>query len=237
MKRRDSLKLLAAGGVGGVAIGSVSCKETPASQESTATTDGQGYGRTPAEKEWDKRVLSETYLTKSELATIAVICDIILPAKGTHGSATDAGVPEFIEFIVKDLPDHQLPLRGGLMWLNGESNKRYNKTFVNCSNAEQIAIVEDIAYPLEEGEVSDFSPGIKFFDKMRDLTLTGYYTSEMGLKDLGYKGNIPNIWDGVPEDILADHDVDYDPEWIAKCVDQETRDVIAEWDDEMNLIT
>jgi len=237
MKRRDSLKLLAAGGVGGVAIGSVSCKETPTTAESTAASDSKNYGRTPAEKEWDKKVMSETYLTKSELATIAVLCDIILPAKGEHGSATEAGVPEFIEFIVKDLPDNKLPVRGGLMWLDGESNKRYNKTFVNCSAAEQIAIVDDIAYPLEEGGKSDLSQGIKFFSKIRDLTLTGYYTSPMGFKDLGYKGNIPNIWDGVPADVLADHDVDYDPEWIAKCVDQDKREVIAKWDDNMNLIT
>ena len=72
---------------------------------------------------------------------------------------------------------------------------------------------------------------------MRNLTLTGYYTTKMGIDDLGYKGNIPNIWDGVPADVLKEHDVDYDEEWLAKCVDQDKREVIAEWDDKGNLLT
>jgi len=236
MKRRDSLKVIAATGVVGVAATTVSCK-TDGATAAKEVVAGKLYGRTPDEKEWDKKVMAETFLTDSELKTISVLSDIILPAKGDAGSATDAGVPEFIEFIVKDLPDHQLPIRGGLMWLNGESTRRYNKAFVDCSKEEQIAIVDDIAYPLEEGEVSDMSPGIKFFDKMRDLTLTGYYTTKMGFQDLGYKGNIPGVWDGVPEEVLAKHSVDYDPAWIAKCVDQEKRGDIAEWDDDMNLIT
>ena len=67
--------------------------------------------------------------------------------------------------------------------------------------------------------------------------MTGYYTSEMGIKDLDYKGNQPNIWDGVPEEVLQKHGVSYDPEWIAKCVDQSQRGVTAERDDDGNLIT
>jgi hypothetical protein len=72
---------------------------------------------------------------------------------------------------------------------------------------------------------------------MRNLTLTGYYTSKIGIEDLGYKGNTPNVWDGVPEDVLAQHDVSYDAEWIEKCVDQSKRGIIAEWDEEGNLIS
>ena len=237
MKRRDSLKVLAAGTVAGVTATTVSCKVDNTEVDELNAVDEKLYGRTPAEKEWDKKVHAAEFLTAPELATIAVLSDIILPAKGEAGSATDAGVPEFIEFIVKDMPDHQLPIRGGLMWLNGESNKRFNKTFIKCTQEEQISIIDDIAYPLKDGQESDLSPGIHFFNKIRDLTLTGYYTSKMGIKDLGYKGNIPGIWDGVPPDVLADHDVDYDPEWLAKCVDQEKRGITAEWDEDMNLIT
>ena len=72
---------------------------------------------------------------------------------------------------------------------------------------------------------------------MRDLTLTGYYTSEMGFKDLGYKGNTPTVWDGIPEDVLKEYDVSYDKEWLAKCVDQTKRGDIAKWDDNGNLIS
>ena len=72
---------------------------------------------------------------------------------------------------------------------------------------------------------------------MRNLTLTGYYTTRMGLDDLGYKGNTPNVWDGVPEDILKAHGMSYDEAGLAKCVDQSTRGVVAKWDDDGNLIS
>ena len=72
---------------------------------------------------------------------------------------------------------------------------------------------------------------------MRNLTLTGYYTSEIGVKDLGYQGNRPGVWDGVPQDVLDQHGLSYDREWLSKCVDQSTRMNIAEWDDEGNLLT
>ena len=70
---------------------------------------------------------------------------------------------------------------------------------------------------------------------MRDLTLTGYYTTGQGLRDLGYQGNVANVWDGVPAEVLARHGLQYEPEWLAKCVDQSRRNIIATWDDDMNL--
>jgi len=239
MKRRDSLKTLLIGTVAGATLASTGCKTeggTGPVVEDAANAPGL-YGRTPEELARDKRIMAEVYLNEHELSTIAVLCDIILPAKGAAGSATDAKVPDFIDFIVKDIPSHQLPIRGGLMWLDIESNKRFNKEFISCSDSQQIEIVEDIAYPDDEGKKPDMAPGIKFFDRMRNLTLTGYYTSRMGIDDLGYVGNFATVWDGVPDEVLADHDVEYDPEWVAKCVDQSKREVIAEWDDEGNLLT
>lgn len=67
--------------------------------------------------------------------------------------------------------------------------------------------------------------------------MTGFYTSKIGIEELGYKGNSPNVLTGVPEDVLAQHGVTYDPEWIAKCVDQSKRNDVAEWDENGNLIT
>ena len=72
---------------------------------------------------------------------------------------------------------------------------------------------------------------------MRNLTMTGYFTSKIGIEDLGYVGNYPNVWDGVPQDVLDEVGMSYDPEWIAKCVDQEKRMDIATWDEEGNLLT
>lgn len=230
------------GTLAGASLGTaVSCKTEGGGQGTdqspVAVDEEKLYGRLPEELERDKRIMSEVYLNEDELATIAVLCDIILPATDSAGSAVEAKVPEFVEFIVKDIPSHQLPMRGGLMWLNIESNKRFNTAFKDGSNEQQIAIVEDIAYPDPEGKKPEMAPGIKFFNLMRNLTLTGYYTTEMGFKDLGYVGNAPNFWDGVPPEVLAEHDVDYEEEWLAKCVDQTKREVTAEWDDDGNLLT
>lgn len=236
MDRRESLKSLLIGGLAGTTLIGTGCQPETQAKE-VAPPSSPLYGRTPGEIERDKELMEKVFLSEYELATIAVLCDIILPASETAGSATEAEVPAFIDFIVKDLPTHQLPIRGGLMWLDQETNRRFNKAFIDCSDQDQIEVVEDIAYPDPDGKKPDMSHGITFFNLMRNLTLTGYYTSKMGIEDLGYKGNIPNDWDGVPENVLAEHEVDYDPAWIAKCVDPSTRGNIAEWDDEMNLIT
>ena len=233
MDRRDSIKTLLIGTIGGATLAG-SCK--PGTEDATSKVNtNELYGRLPEELERDEKLMSEKFFSDHELATIAVLCDIILPATDSAGSATEAEVPAFIEFIAKDIQSNQLPVRGGLMWLDAESNKRFGKEFKSCGSGEQIEIVEDIAYPDPKDPAME--PGVSFFKKMRNLTLTGYYTSRMGIEDLGYQGNRPNVWDGVPEDVLKNHEVAYDEEWLAKCVDQSKRDISAEWDDQGNLIT
>ena len=59
----------------------------------------------------------------------------------------------------------------------------------------------------------------------------------LGFRDLGYRGNTPNIWDGVPAEVLQKHNLSYEAEWLSKCIDQSRRDIQAEWDDDMNLIS
>ena len=144
MKRRDSLKYLIVGTIGGAAaVGSSGCKTETGENNNIITDDKKTelYGRTPAEIEHDKKVNAETYLNAHELATVAVLSDIILPKTETAGSATDAKVPEFIDFIVKDLPSYfQLPMRGGLMWLDSESNKRFNKEFI-ALEPDQLSLI------------------------------------------------------------------------------------------------
>ena len=237
MKRRDTFKALLVGGLAGATIPLTGCRTDAAEKVEEVVKSGSAYGRTASEQAHDDRVNAEVFLNDGELATIATLCDIILPATATAGSATDAKVPEFIEFIVKDLPDHQLPMRGGLMWLNGESTKRYNKAFVDCNNEEQISIIDDIAYPDPDNKKPDMAPGRSFFNRMRNLTMTGYYTTKMGIDDLGYVGNRANLWDGVPQEVLDKHGLEYPKEWMPKFVNHDTRDVQAEWDENGNLIS
>ncbi|WP_282134138.1 gluconate 2-dehydrogenase subunit 3 family protein [Seonamhaeicola maritimus] len=234
MNRRDSIKSILLGSLaGGVAL--QGCSTEGASEVAPKEITFPDYGRTSKEQLRDKELLNEVFFNEHEIATIAVLCDIILPSNENFGSATDAEVPAFVEFIVKDIEEYQLSLRGGIMWLDNFSNKLYNKEFISCAELEQKNICDQIAYP-EETE-PELLPGEKFFTNMRNLTLTGYYTSKMGIEDLGYKGNGANIWDGVPAEVLEKHGLKYDEEWLAKCVNQENRSNIAVWDDEGNLTT
>lgn len=208
MKRRDLLKNIALTSVGVATAGTGLTANTTQNEELAAgggkKKKGKAApGRTPEEVERDAKLMAETFFTPHEMATITVLCDIILPADSRSGSASQAGVPAFIEFIAKDMPQHQTPLRGGLMWLDNQAMKRFGKKFVACAATERIQIVDDIAYP--EQAKPAVKQGVSFFNLMRDLTMTGFYTTEMGIKDLGYVGNQPNVWQGVPEDVLKQY--------------------------------
>jgi hypothetical protein len=235
MNRRDTLKSLILGSVAaGIAFNGCAPDNTT-DDKLLPAENNHLYGRTPDEKLRDKAILESTFFNDHELLTIATLCDIILPKNDKYGSATDAGVKDFIAFIVKDMTYQQTPIRGGLMWLDNYSNKLYQKEFINCSQKEQLYICDQIAYPLKTKP--KLKQGEKFFTRMRNLTLTGYFTSKMGIEDLGYKGNTPNVWDGVPNDVLKAHGLKYDKVWLSKCVNQDQRDVVAKWDDKGNLIT
>tara|TARA_B100000575_G_scaffold199952_2_gene161895 strand:+ start:1543 stop:2292 length:750 start_codon:yes stop_codon:yes gene_type:complete len=192
------------------------------------------YGRTPEEKERDELLFNQRFFDAHELSTIEVLCDHILPASDTAGSAIDAGVIEFIAFIVLDMPSLQTRLRGGIMWLDSFSRKHHGDVFVRISVLNQVQVLDKIAYPNKITGATQ--QGGRFFNEIRNLILTGYYTSEIGVKDLGFQGNSANVWDGVPPEVLAEHSVDYEPEWLAKCVNQDRRTEIAEWDQEGNLL-
>lgn len=233
MDRRDTIKSLLVGSLAGGVIISACQPDVEESIKNGDKSDGQ-YGRTEKEKAHDLKVMGETFFNEHEVATIAVLCDLILPASASAGSAVEAGVPEFISFIARDIQSHQLPLRGGMMWLDHEATKRFNQTFILCSGDQQKELLDTIAYP--EAAAPESAQGVKFFNLMRNLVLTGYYTSRMGIDDLGYQGNTPNTWDGVPDAVLAKHGLAYEQAWLAKCIDQEKRAVIAEWDEEGNLV-
>lgn len=200
MNRRDSLKA-----IGLTALTTTvlleACKQ-PAADTAVAKTEKEA-GREQWETERDEKLKSETFFTKHEMATITVLANIIIPKDGVSGSASDAKVPEFIEFIVKDMPEHQIPMRGGLKWLDIQCFNRYEKPFVEASATQQISIVDEIAYPAKAKP--EMQAGVSFFNRMRSLTASGFYTTEMGVKDIGYVGNVPNQWPGVPADVLKQY--------------------------------
>ncbi len=236
MDRRDSLKTLVLGTIGGT-LGLQACKtDGKAAEAEIANAANEFYGRTPQEAAHDKALHAKTFFTAPELATLTALGHLILPAS-EHGSIEDAGVPAFIEFMAKDVPNFAVPLRGGLAWLNHESKTRFGKAFIETPVAEQKLILDEIAFEVKDPPNGQQPMPVNFFSLVRGLTVTGYYTSAVGVKDLGYSGNQPNVWDGVPESVLAQHGMAYEPEWIAKCINQETRETIATWDDNGNLLT
>ena len=168
------------------------------------------------------------------------IANIIIPPN-EFGNINDAGVVEMIEFIAKDwsTPAHnnygENVLRKGLIVLDNLFKNKFDTKLTDCSD-DQIKLIFDII-SYNDGIAEDLKEEASFFATYRYMVVTGWFTSEVGMRDLGYKGNIPNVWDGVPEDVLKDHDVSYDEEWIAKCVDQSRRNETAVWDKDGNLLT
>ena len=222
MDRRKSIKALLVGTAAtGVLIESCNPADKKAAPATTEKAVAVDETRTPKELEEIKKLEAETFFTKEEMATIAVLADIIIPKDEVSGSATDAKVPDFIEFIVKDMPEHKTPMRGGLRWLQIESLKRFDKSFNDISDKQRIEIVDDIAYPnkVKPG----MQPGVSFFNLMRDLTTTGFYTSEIGVKDIGYVGNRPNQWNGVPDDVLKQYNIAYTEKELKECVSFEKK--------------
>ncbi|WCT09878.1 gluconate 2-dehydrogenase subunit 3 family protein [Mucilaginibacter jinjuensis] len=204
MNRRDSIKAL---GLSTLSAGLLleACKTGDnKTAEVAAEPAADEAGRQAFEIERDKKLLhAEKFFTPAEMLTITVLGDIIIPKDEKSGSASDVKVPDFIEFIVKDIPEHQTPMRGGLRWLDVQCLNRYGKVFTDCTHTQQIELVDMIAYPKKAKP--EMAQGVAFFNRMRDLTASGFFTTKMGFHDIGYVGNAPNKWTGVPDDILKQY--------------------------------
>lgn len=225
MDRRKSLKVIALSTVSGVLLDACKDKTDKATDNKVTKDvskpqekgpDALNYDRMEEEEAYHKKLVAETFFTKHEMATIAVLSDIIIPRDEVSGSATDAKVPDFIEFIVKDMPQHQTPMRGGLRWLDLQSNRQFGKPFTDVSAQQQLQLVDQIAYPAKAKP--EVKQGVAFFSLMRNLTASGFYTTAIGIKDVGYVGNQPNQWNGVPDDVLKQYNLAYTEKELRECV-------------------
>jgi len=214
MDRRKYLKSLVVGGAGaGLLLQSCEPGTKEIAKETTPTFT---IDRTPAELKRELKLSSEKFFDAHEMKTISILSDIIIPKDEKSGSATEAGVPDFIEFISKDMPRYQTPLRGGLKWLDIQCMKRFNADFASCTDQQQIEMVDEIAFPAKAKP--EIKQGVSFFNTMRDLTACGFFTSKIGIDDLGYIGNKPNQWDGVPQDVLDQYGMKYDKRTLDESV-------------------
>lgn len=148
------------------------------------------------------------FFTPHEWETVRVLVDLVIPRDERSGSATDAGVPEFMDFFVDAYPSMRLWMRGGLAWLDAESRSRFDAAFAALRPEQQTAILDDIAWPARERP--EMSQGVAFFNRFRDLTSSGFWSTRMGVDDLQYMGNRGMVrWDGCPPEALAKLGVSY----------------------------
>lgn len=217
MDRRKSIKALLLGTASsGVLI--EACKQSDKKVTETSTVQPfTGPERMAEENAVYKEVSAmPKFFNDHEMATIAILADIIIPKDEISGSATDAKVPDFIQYIVNEKTEHQTPMRGGLRWLDMYCLNNYGKTFRESDEKQKMAIVDAIAYPKKVKP--ELKQGASFFSLMRNLTSTGFYTSEIGVKDVGYMGNRPNQWNGVPADVLKQYNLAYTEKELRECI-------------------
>jgi len=158
--------------------------------------------------EQDRALLQQEFFTKEERETVRQLANLILPADERSGNAQEAGVVQFIEFMMLDKPELQNKMRGGLKWLDVESLDRFSLEFPKCAEDQQKRILDDIAYP--DTARSQLSQGVAFFNSFRDYVSTGFWSSKMGMEDIGYMGNVPTLWQGAPQQWLDRLGVGYE---------------------------
>ncbi|MCH7410867.1 gluconate 2-dehydrogenase subunit 3 family protein [Belliella sp. DSM 111904] len=234
MNRRENLKLLF---TGALASGFLLTNCTPEEKQaalSPVNPGGTVGGRSDDEIIIDQRLLSEVFLTEEEKKKLAVLADIIIPADAESPSATEVGVVDFIEFMMKDYPAYKIPMRGGLLWLDHYSVDHFDKAFLDLNETDRMKIIDEIAWP--DKAKPEHIGGVMFFNMVRNLTATGFFTTEPGFKYLGYVGNRPNVWDGVPDHIMKAHGFELPEKYIDIYLKPEERGQLAEWDAEGNII-
>ena len=193
MDRRDSIKSIMLGSIGlGVLL--EGCVSGVGSEQVKNTISKFNYGRTKKELEYDKKLFSIKCFNDHEMNTINKVCNLILPPN-EFGSIEAAEVPELIEFMAKDIPSYESPIKMGLKYLDQISKSKHQKSFVECGDSEQRIFLDDMAYPDPNLANSDQNEEVKWFSLMRNLTMTGYYTSNVGIKELKitYKNNTNNF--------------------------------------------
>ena len=138
------------------------------------------------------------FFTDHEDATVRVLADLVLPADDRSPAASALGVPAFIDFMADEQKHLQVPLRGGLAWLDVHTRRRTGKRFLEATDAERRSVLDEIAYP--DRAAPDVAPGVAFFNRFRDLVASGFWTTREGMADLGYVGNVAvHQWTGAPE--------------------------------------
>ncbi len=141
-------------------------------------------------------------LTHHEHATVVRLAELIVPADGGGGSAVDAGAPEFIDLLCGQNLELAEIYRGGLAWIDATMRRRSGSTFLDSTPSEQTALLDALVDAEQRGDVAALGPGVEFFGWVRRMTVDAYYTSPIGIADLGYAGNASTARFEVPQDAI-----------------------------------
>lgn len=179
LSRRELLKSLSASAAGASALRLV----TPEAAK-------QAHQRVSAERAASPSGgYAPKFFSAHQYKTLRALCEAIIPADKESGGAMEAGAPEFLDLITSENKDLQLQLGGGMMWLDSTCNERYAHTYIECAPAQQEEILNLIAFRKNAERDSRLGPGLEFFSALRKGTADGFFTSEIGIKYLGYIGN------------------------------------------------
>jgi gluconate 2-dehydrogenase gamma chain len=198
MSRRDAVQLMAA-------LPFAAFLSWPAAEQEKA----RRFVDTALQSAAEGAAYAPKFFTPAEFRTARVLADMIIPRDERSGNASDAGVPEFMDFMMIDRPNNQKWMRDGLAWLDAQSNARFSKPFADAADTQREQIVNDIAWPARAP--ATMADGVGFFNRFRDLTSSGFWSSRIGVKDLQYQGNqfVPE-WNGCPPAALKKLGVNYD---------------------------
>jgi len=178
VSRRDILKSLTMGVMAGSVLRVIPAEAAEYAHAMIQADKAAGGGKYTAK-----------YFSDHQYKTLQALCQAIIPADEKSTGALEAGTAEFIDLLTSENPDYQLALGGGLMWLDAACKDRFGKVYLECARAQQTAMLDLIAYRGNAKADPGLSQGVEFFAFVRNLTIDGYFTSKIGIKDLGYIGN------------------------------------------------
>lgn len=203
MNRRDALKAFAM-------ISAVNVLDVTAPQMERAIRGMQSLTENGEPEQ--QSTYAPKFFNRHEWQTVRMLADYVIPRDARSGSATEARVPEFLDFLLADKDESEatkVAWRGGLAWIDNESRSRFGKTFMTASDAQRREILDDIAWPKKARP--EMSYGVAFFNRFRDRTASGFFSTYIGWQDVRYIGNVfnPN-WNGCPPAALEKLGVSYD---------------------------
>jgi len=204
MDRRTSIKWMLAAAASVPSLRGHAAAPDPLARDVAANQ--AGYGTDPnLVKEWNSGAPWPLTLTSDARVLVAALCDLIIPADDASPAASAVGVVDFIdEWISAPYPQQRVDrgvVLAGLLWIDAEAQRRFRKPFVMLDEGWKRAIADDICSSAKARP--EFADGAKFFAKFRDLTAGGFYTTPVGMKDIGYTGNVPlERFDGPPLEVL-----------------------------------